>query len=115
MRFVVLMHGDEARWRDGTPDERADVVARHTAFAEQAPGLGCVLVGGEALTDVVLATSVRRRDGRLEVTEGPYTETVEQLGGFYVVEAHDVDVVTEALRLLPEYYGFEIRPVLDLD
>ncbi|WP_149205138.1 YciI family protein [Actinotalea subterranea] len=115
MRFVVLMHGDEAVWRDASTQERAAIIDQHTAFAAQAPQRGCTLVGGEALTDVAVATMVRRHGDHLEVTEGPLAESVEQLGGFYVLEAPDVDAVTEALRELPEHYAFEIRPVLDLD
>lgn len=113
MRFVVLMHEDEALWRDATPAEREEYLARHDAFSTGAAAHGCEVVGGEALVGVASATTVRRRGDRLEVTEGPYAETVEQLGGFYVVEAPDLDAVIEAVRALPEY-TLEIRPVADL-
>ncbi|MBX9243719.1 hypothetical protein ICW40_02730 [Actinotalea ferrariae] len=113
MKFVVLLYQDEAVWQDATPEEQERYLAEHDAFSARASEHGCTIVGGEALVGVASATTVRRRGEQLDVTEGPFAETTEQLGGFYVVEAPDLDAVTESVRLLPEY-TVEIRPVADL-
>ena len=114
MRFVVLLHQDERVWAEATAEERAQYIREHDDFsaaAEAAPGVE--ILGGEALTSVRSATTVRRRGDRVTVSEGPYAETVEQLGGFYLVEAPDLDVLTELVTRLPEY-TLEIRPVADV-
>jgi hypothetical protein len=73
------------------------------------------MLAGEALTGVATATTLRPDgDGRRVVTDGPYAETAEQLGGFYVVEAPDLDTMTELCALLPAGYTLEVRPVADL-
>jgi hypothetical protein len=113
MRFVVLIYQDEAIWRDASPEDQARYYTEHEAFAAAVPAAGCTLVAGEALVGVRSATTVRRRGDRLAVTEGPFAETAEQLGGFYLVDAPDLDTVTELVRLLPEY-TLEIRPVADM-
>lgn len=113
MRFVVLMHQDESIWRDTSPEEQQQYFTEHDAFSAAVPEAGCTLVGGEALAGVAAATTVRRRGDQLAVTEGPFAETAEQLGGFYVIDAPDLDTVTDLVRLLPEY-TIEIRPVMDM-
>ncbi|MBD8078886.1 YciI family protein [Cellulosimicrobium arenosum] len=113
MRFVLLLHEDEQVWARAGATERADHVRRHDAFSEAVRARG-ELVGGEALSAVAAATTVRRDAESTTVTEGPYAETVEQLGGFYVVDLPDLDAVLEAVALLPPY-SVEVRPVVDLD
>lgn len=113
MRFVVLLYQDEAIWRDASPEEQARYFTEHDAFSAAVPEAGCTILGGEALVGVASATTVRRRGDRLTVTEGPFAETAEQLGGFYLVDAPDLDTVTDLVRLLPEY-TVEIRPVADM-
>lgn len=114
MRFVVLLHEDEALWANATEKERQEYIRRHDDFSaavERAEG--CEMLGGEALTSVRSATTLRRRGEQVTITEGPFAETVEQLGGFYLVEAPDLDVLTSLLTRLPEY-AIEIRPVADV-
>lgn len=113
MKFLVLIYQDEEIWRNATPAEQERYYAEHEAFAAAVPERGCTLLGGEALVGVASATTVRRRGTHVEVTEGPFAETTEQLGGFYLLEAPDLDAVTELVRLLPEY-TLEIRPVADM-
>ncbi len=113
MKFVVLMYQDEHVWESATPEEQERYYAEHAAFDAAAAERGIPVLAAEALVGVASATTVRRRGDRLDVTEGPFAETTEQLGGFYVVDAPDLDAVTELVRLLPEY-TLEIRPVADL-
>lgn len=91
--YVILLHGDPQAWRDATPAERAETMARHDAFSRECAEQGYLITGGSELTDVALATVVRRPSdgGAPVVSEGPFTETVEQLGGFYVIQTDDLD------------------------
>lgn len=113
MRYVVLLYGDESVWQ--TLDEAGvqEVVDRHNRFSEVVrdhPAL--TLVGGEALQTSDTATTVRHDpDGRRVLTDGPFAEAVEQLGGFYLIDAPDLDTVLDAVDELPLYYAVEVRAV----
>jgi hypothetical protein len=72
------------------------------------------MLAGEALVGVASATTLRHVEGKRVVTDGPYAETTEQLGGFYVVEAADLDAMTDLCELLPHQYVLEVRPVADM-
>lgn len=114
MKYAVLLYQDERIWTEATEGERAAMHAAHTAFDETARARGALL-GGEALTGVASATTMRRRrDGSRVLTDGPFAETTEQLGGFYLVEAPDLDQVSELCGLLPAAYVVEIRPIADM-
>jgi hypothetical protein len=90
--YVVLLHGDARAWRDQTADEAERNDARHAAFGAACAERGHVITGGSELVDYASATVVRRPAGEPPVvSEGPFTELVEQLGGFYVVETADLD------------------------
>lgn len=116
MKYLVLMYGDEQRWETASDTERDAVVDAHRAFSE-AVAERATMCSGEALATAHTTTTLRPAgaDGRRELTDGPYAETVEQLGGFYVVEAPDLDLVTELCHELPGYYTLEIRPVVEVD
>ena len=113
MKFLVLMYQDERIWRDASPQEQEQYYAEHEAFSTAVPQAGCTLLGGEALAGVASATTVRRRGDEVAFTDGPFAETAEQLGGFYLLDAPNLDAVTELVRLLPEY-TLEIRPVVEM-
>jgi hypothetical protein len=114
MKSVVLMFGGLDEWNDLTPEQQEEGLALHRAFAEAVEHRnGCALLGGEALTSADVATTVRRDGKRAVLADGPYAEATEQLGGFYVVETPDLDVLVDLLTLLPEAYTLEIRPVWD--
>ena len=91
--YVILLHGDPQAWRDASPAERAENMARHEAFSRECAEQGYVITGGSELTDAAGAKVVRRRPdgGAPVVSEGPFAETVEQLGGFYVIATDDLD------------------------
>ena len=88
------------------------VFDQFTAFTKAVEERGTV-VAGEALDRPELARTVRPGPDR-SVTEGPFAETVEQLGGFYLVDLPDLDAAVEAARLLPPAYSVEVRPVIDM-
>ena len=113
MRFLLLLHEDEQVWARADAAQRAEYARRHDAFAAAVAERGA-LVAGEALSTVDAATTLRRDGDALAVTEGPFAETVEQLGGFYLVELPDLDAVVDLAAVLPPY-TVEVRPVVDLD
>ena len=115
MKYFVLLagNGEVPSWDEQGPDDQAAEMAQHMAFAEACAARGVEMVGGEALGDGSTATTLRTRGGEMVITDGPFAEAAEQIGGFYVLEAPDLDTVTDLCRVLPPY-DIEIRPVLDL-
>ncbi len=114
MRYAVLLYQDERVWTEATAEQREAYHAAHRAFDEAARARAEVY-GGEALTSMVNATTLRHdTDGNRLVTDGPFAETIEQLGGFYLVEAPDLDTLTDLCDLLPHAYTIEMRPVADM-
>lgn len=114
MRFLVLMAEEDNwdRWEALSDAEQQVVFDQFTAFTKAVEERGTV-VASEVLDRPELARTVRPGADR-SVTEGPYAETVEQLGGFYLVELPDLDTAVEAARLLPPAYSVEVRPVVDM-
>jgi hypothetical protein len=114
MQYAVLLYADERLWSEATAEERASYHAAHTAF-DEAVRSRAKMLGGEALVAVAGATTLRHdADGGRMVTDGPYAETTEQLGGFYLVDAPDLDTMMGLCDLLPHAYTVEVRPVADM-
>ena len=109
MKYVVLVYEDEERWAAARAEQRLEYAARHGRFADVAAGLGIDVLAGEALGSVTTATTLRHNGEAFVITDGPFSETAEQLGGIYLVEAGNLDDVIEASRELVE--TIEIRPV----
>lgn len=115
MKYFVLLagYGEMPGWEVLTPEEQEAGMAKHVAFDEACAGRdGVEMVSAEALGDGSMATTLRTRGGETTVTDGPYAEAAEQIGGYYVVDAPDVDTVIELCRILPAY-DIDIRPVVD--
>ena len=114
MRYVVLLSETEPEAWDRAPDEeRQAVLAAHRAFDDEVERRGTIL-DGRALDRSETATTLRATDDGWRITDGPFAETAEQLGGFYVVEMPDLDAMLAAARLLPRGYTIEIRPVVSV-
>ena len=112
-RYMILIYEDEAQYATATPEVYGEITAEHNAFAAQVEQHGAKLLGGEALQPTGTATSVR---GGSEVTDGPFVETKEALGGYYVVEAPDLDTALAIGKLCPARFGgVEVRPVVVFD
>jgi len=114
-KFMVLIYGDDTQWAAMTPEQQKAHDAAHVAFAAAA---GAAIIGGEELHPAPRATTVRRsRAGRVITTDGPFLETKEALGGYYVIEAADLDTVVALATQLPEvsadHSGVEIREIVD--
>ncbi len=115
MKYLVLMtETDPGAWETATQTERDAVFAAHHAFDRAVRDRGSI-VAGEALAGIETATTLRPVDGVQTVTDGPFAETAEQIGGFYVIDVADLDVAIELCRLLPPGYTTEIRPVVEIE
>ncbi len=115
MRYLVLLAGDESVESGMSEAEIRAEMADHDAFSQAVSERGTI-VAGEALGDSATATTLRHRDGKgdgeIMLTDGPYAETAEQIGGFYLIDVPDLDQMTELCALLPAWYSVEIRPVV---
>ena len=113
MQYLCLIYGAEERWNSATEEEGRAVMADYMAFTESIEKSGN-LAGGNALQPTSTATTVRVRDGETLVTDGPFAETKEQLGGYYLIEAKDADeAIAIAARIPGARHGsVEVRPVV---
>lgn len=112
MKYLLLVYMNEQAMSDA---ERADCYVESGRIAEELHRQGQYL-GANPLHPVATATSVRVRDGKTVVTDGPFAETREQLGGYFLVEASDLDgAIAIAARIPPARKGtIEVRPVMEL-
>jgi hypothetical protein len=112
MKYMLLIYGDEQQWTDGV---REDCYRESTELAHQLKANG-QFIDTSPLQPTSTATSVRVREGKRFVTDGPFAETREQLGGYFVVNAKDLD---EAIRIAEKIPSarmgtVEIRPLIEL-
>ena len=114
MRYLVLMADDGSAWAQATEAERAVVFEKHAAFDKAVRDRG-TMVSEAALAGADTARTLRNVGGTRVVTDGPYAETVEQIGGFYLIDVLDEDVALELCRILPETYTIEVRPAIDIE
>jgi len=114
MKYALLIYQDEAGAAAPESEEAQRIFGEWFAFNEALDGKGARL-GGEALVGVESATTIRVREGEAVTTDGPFAETKEQLGGFYLIEAADLDEALALARACPgSWYGsVEVRPVWD--
>lgn len=114
-RYVVLLPGDEAGWENASEEARQQVYGLHEEFARQLTERGHTIVSGAELTHSREAKVVRRRGEHVEITDGPYAESVEQLTGFYLIDVPSVEDALELTRILPENYTIEVRPAVKIE
>jgi hypothetical protein len=98
VKVLALIYADEAAWAAAGEDERKAVYDRYRAFDESA---GDKVLGGAELAPTRTATTVRVRDGQTLVTDGPFAETKEQLGGFYLLDCESLDEAVELAAKIP--------------
>lgn len=108
MQFLLLLYDNEQRWSNGYPPEE---MAQYQEFGKT---YGASLRGGNALQQSTTATTVRVRNGEQVATDGPFAETKEQLGGYYLVEAKDRAEAIAIAGKIPgaRHGGVEVRPVM---
>jgi hypothetical protein len=116
MKFVCLIYSERARL-DALPRNELDVIMReYFAYTASIKRSGHHLAG-EALQPVRTARTVRERNGKVSVTDGPFAETKEQLGGFYLIEAADLDAAVQVASTIPgvRWGCVEVRPIQEFD
>jgi hypothetical protein len=116
MRYLLSIYGDETGWNDATPEQVSAIMAAYDEFGEKVQAAG-VMLGGEGLQPTATATTVRVRDGETLTTDGPFAETREQLGGYYLLECKDLDEAISWAAQIPgaQDGSVEIRPVMDYE
>ncbi|HBQ16970.1 MAG TPA: hypothetical protein DEF51_39500 [Myxococcales bacterium] len=116
MQYLLLIYEDEKVAKDMTPEEMQAVIAEYGTFTEGIVKSGH-FKGGEALEPVDTATTVRVRDGKTVKTDGPFAETREQLGGYYLIQAPDLDEACSIAAKIPAARNgsIEIRPIMTFD
>ena len=115
MRYLCLVYADEARV-NGMSQQEIDTLIDETAANNEELRASRQLILAQALEQVDEAMTVRVRDGRLSVTDGPFAETNEQLGGFVLIEARDLNEALQIAGRIPSARlgSVEVRPVIDL-
>jgi hypothetical protein len=113
-QYLVLIYEEEAPYMTATPELLGEVMVAHNTFAENA---GEAVTGGHALQPTPTATTIRPgADGELSVTDGPFAETKEALGGYYLIEAADLDAAIAIAKQVPARFGgVEVRPIMVFD
>ena len=112
MKYMLLVQGDEKQMNAATQVDDTGMSADYAAFNEAMVKAG-VMVGGERLRPTSATTSVRVRDKKAVVLAGPYAETEEQLGGYYIIDVPDLDQAIEWAQKCPaaQYGTIEVRPI----
>ena len=112
MKVMALIYGDASRWDSFTAEEKDAVYARYGAFGDEARAAG-MMVGGAELASTRDATTVQVRNEETLVTDGPYAEVKEALGGYYVFEVETMDEALDLAAKIPgaEHGAVEVRPI----
>ena len=117
MRYILLIHDDEATWAAMSEEERNQLFKEYMEFGDELQQRGA-LRGGDQLQPTSAATTVRVKDGKTLTTDGPFAETKEQLGGYYVIECENLDQAIEAAAMVPSTKVggvIEVRPLVDFE
>jgi hypothetical protein len=112
MQYLLLLHASEAGWTNMTEAEKQQGMAAYMAYSEAVAKAG-VLKGSNRLQPVASTTTVRVVDGKTQVLDGPFADSKEQLGGYYLIDVPDLDAaLTWAARCPGAHHGtVEVRPI----
>ncbi|MEQ9500675.1 MAG: YciI family protein [Deltaproteobacteria bacterium] len=116
MQYLLLIYEAEAAFADRTDDESKTILDGYFAFTDDLKKSGA-FISSEALQPVETARSLQKRDGKLITTDGPFAETKEQLGGFYLLEAENMDEALALAARIPtvETGTIEVRPIWNVE
>jgi len=116
MQYLCLIYDEESAWKRMSEAESGQMFGEYMQFSKDIKESGH-FIAGEALQSVTTATTVRVRDGKMTMTDGPFAETREQLGGFYLIEAKDLDEAAKIAARIPsaKIGSIEIRPIQKFD
>ncbi|MEM8884384.1 MAG: YciI family protein [Planctomycetota bacterium] len=115
MRYVLLIASEESIDAARSPAEEAELMQEYGVFSQEVDAAGAMR-GGERLRPTDRATTVRVRDGEALITDGPFAETKEHLGGFYIVEAANLDEAVAWAAKIPsaKFGAVEVRPIWEM-
>ena len=117
MKYLLALIGDESQMSDRTPEQQREAMRAWDSYTQELIDAGAH-VGGEGLQPSATATTVRldQSGGDPVVTDGPFAETKEQLGGYYLIDCKDLDEALDWARKIPMPGGnVEVRPVMDYE
>ena len=114
MKYALLIYGNETGWDGMSDDQKQSLLERYERFADDAIKRG-MMRGGEQLHTTASATTIRVRSNETLVVDGPFAETKEQLGGFFLVECKNVDEAIDLATKIPgaQTGAIEVRPVVE--
>ena len=116
MRYMLLIYGDEKARKDMSPQEGAAIFKRYGDFTESIRSSGAFRAG-DPLQPTGTASTVRMKNGKTVTTDGPFAETREQLGGYYIVEAKNLDEALSIAGRIPAVQmggSVEVRPIMEM-
>ena len=115
MKYLCLIYEDEKLYERMPENEVGAIFGEYHAFSDTYSQSGA-LIGGEALQPVATATTVRVRNGKVSTTDGPFAETKEQLGGYFLLEAKDLNEAIQMAAKIPgaRFGCVEVRPIMDV-
>jgi hypothetical protein len=113
VQYMLLIYGAEDGWESLSEDERGRIFQAYGAFTKELQDSGS-MVAGDALESTQTATTVRVKNDETLTTDGPFAETKEQLGGYYLIEADSLDDAIEWAAKIPtaKHGSVEVRPVM---
>ena len=116
MKYLCLIYDDESIWQKMSQDEMGRIMGEYNAYGSDIKASGHY-IAGEALQPTSSATTVRVRNGKTITSDGPFAETKEQLGGFYMIEAKDLNDALQVAARIPgaKLGSIEVRPVMVFD
>jgi hypothetical protein len=114
MKYILLIHQDEKAWAKQSDAERRPIYKRYMEISEELMATG-QHAGGAPLEPTSAAVSVRLREGKRLVTDGPFAETREQLGGYFIVDVESADEAIKIAQRLPaaQWGTIEVRPIVE--
>jgi hypothetical protein len=113
VKYLCLIYDDEKLWETMPAAEQDAIMGEYRAYVSDLRASGHYVAGSQ-LAPTATATTVRERDGRLAVTDGPFAETKEQLGGYFLIEARDLNEAIQVARRIPSarFGSIEVRPLV---
>lgn len=116
MKYMLLIYHNEAESAKMSPEQQQTQMQDYFNFTQEAQQSG-LMSSGEALQPTAMATTVRVQDGKTISTDGPFAETKEQLGGFYIFDCANLDEAIEWAAKIPDAQGgsIEVRPLMEFE
>ncbi|HTR03449.1 MAG TPA: YciI family protein [Thermoanaerobaculia bacterium] len=115
MRYLLLIYDAESKWASMSEEDRGRMFQEYMSFTDSIKKSGH-WIGGDPLQPTTTATTVRVRNGKPATTDGPFAETREQLGGFYMIQASNLDEATGIAARVPSARigSIEVRPIMEM-